>query len=103
MKIFTKPVKEPQMPDNNQPVRSKMLSALDHLNASHHHLSEAMNLFSMINFDLQKGADYIARYRDMLVNAVEASGGKVEAESVEEQIKEFLPKHLQRAPEAPNT
>lgn len=88
----------PKMTTANPPAeqKSRWQLVIDHLNASHRHLSDAMNLLSQINFDLQKGADFISRYRDNLIGVIEANGGQIEQDSVEEQIKEFLPKALQR-------
>jgi hypothetical protein len=68
--------------------------AINHLNAAGAHLSEAMDVLSRIGFGLQRGADYILKYRDNLVNAIEAAGGQVEVGSVEEEIREFLPRRL---------
>jgi hypothetical protein len=42
-------------------------------------------------FDLQKGSDFIGRYRDSLIKTIEETGGDVTA-SIESQIRDFIPK-----------
>jgi len=96
MAIFKTPTK-PQ--SNGEPPAAERApqfqDAINHLNAAGGHLSEAMNVLSKIGFGLQRGADYILKYRDNLVNAIEAAGGQVEVEGgIEDQIREFLPKRL---------
>jgi hypothetical protein len=73
---------------------SRWQGVIDHLNASHAHLGQAMDILSTITFDLQRGADFIMKYRDSLINAIEANGGRIEQGSVEQQIADFLPKRM---------
>jgi hypothetical protein len=84
------------MADNGKPQKSKWHGVIDHMAAAEHHMGEAMNLLSMINFDLQKGADFIRRYKESLIKTITESGGEIEQGTVEEQIKEFIPKALHR-------
>jgi hypothetical protein len=97
MKLFER--KDTQManekPENPKP---KMLLAIEHLDAAHDHMVKAMNLLSSIIFDWQKAADFMARYRDSLVKTVEQSGGDV-AETIESQIRDFIPKARQQEQE----
>jgi hypothetical protein len=74
---------------NGNNVKPKMLIAIEHLDSANSHMNSAMTVLSSVILDLQKGADFIARYRDSLIKSVEDSGGDIES-----QIKEFLPKRL---------
>jgi hypothetical protein len=84
------------MADNGKPQKSKWHGVIDHMAAAEQHMGEAMNLLSLINFDLQKGADFIRRYKESLIKTITESGGEVEQASVEEQIRDFIPKALHR-------
>jgi hypothetical protein len=94
--IFKKPDGQvPTSGDNGKP-KSKWQVVIDHMDAAHKHMGEAMNALSMINFDLQKGADFIARYRESLVKTIQEAGGEIEQGSVEEAIRDYVPKAIQR-------
>ena len=73
------------------PSRPKMQIAIEHLDHAHQHMNQAMTVLSSVVFDLQKGADFIGRYRDSMIKTLEQTGGDVTA-SVENQIREFIPK-----------
>ena len=79
---------EPQLPR-----RPKMFAAIEHLDAAHDHMVKAMNVLASVTLDWQKAADFIATYRNSLVETVEAAGGDVGA-SIEHEIRDFLPKHV---------
>jgi len=69
--------------------------AVEHLDKAHEHMDCAMTILSSVIFDLQKGANFIASYRDSLVKTIEASGGDV-AMAIEQQIQDFVqPKYRQ--------
>jgi hypothetical protein len=103
MAMFTKPQPANSAAPAERPP-SKWQNVIDHLDAAHAHMSEAMNLLSMINFDLQRGADFILKYRDTLINVIETNGGQIEQGSVEDQIRDYIPKPKSyRPPEDPNT
>jgi hypothetical protein len=93
MRIFKR---EADMADNGKPQKSKWHGVIDHMAAAEQHMGEAMNLLSLINFDLQKGADFIRRYKESLIKTITESGGEVEQGSVEEQIRDYIPKVLHR-------
>jgi hypothetical protein len=78
---------------NGENLKPKMMAAIDHLDSAATHMNQAMSVLSSVILDIQKGADFITRYRDSLVKTVEMSGGDV-AQSIEAQIKDFLPKRL---------
>jgi hypothetical protein len=78
---------------SNGELKPKMLMAIEHLDAANNHMNSAMQVLSGIIFDLQKGADFITRYRDSLVKSVEATGGEV---TIEEQIRDFIPQRLRK-------
>jgi hypothetical protein len=77
-------------PNARLPNRPMMLVAIEHLDQAFDHMNSAMNVLSNIVMDLQRGADFIVKYRDSLVKTVEETGGDVTA-SIETQIKEFIP------------
>jgi hypothetical protein len=72
-------------------LKPKMLIAIEHLDAASSHMNSAMQVLSGIIFDLQKGTDFINKYRDSLIKSVETSGGSV---NIEDEIRDFLPKRL---------
>ena len=76
---------------NGNNVKPKMLIAIEHLDAANTHMNSAMSVLSSVILDLQKGADFITRYRDSLIQSVEESGGDIKG-SIESQIREFIPK-----------
>jgi hypothetical protein len=73
--------------------KPKMLMGIEHLDAAISHLNSSMNVFSSVIHDLQRGADYLLRYRDSLVKTIEDSGGDA-TQAIESQIREFIPKRL---------
>jgi hypothetical protein len=81
------------------PSKPKMQIAIEHLDHAHEHLNRAMSVLSSVIFDLQKGADFIANYRDSLIKTLENVGGDVQA-SIESQIKEFIPKNYRQPEDA---
>lgn len=76
--------------DNGQGPKPKMQVAIEHLDSAFSHLNEAMTVLSSVVFDIQKGADFIARYRDSLIKTVEETGGDV-TKSIESQIRSYIP------------
>jgi hypothetical protein len=74
-------------------IKPKTMIAIDHLNSAHDHMNKAIQLFSSVILDLEKGATFISTYRDSLIKTVEATGGDVQ-QAIEAQIKDFLPKRL---------
>ena len=73
--------------------KPKMMFAIDHLDAALSHMNQSMQVLSSIIMDLQKGADFLQRYRDSLIKTVEETGGDVR-QSVESQIRDFIPKRV---------
>jgi hypothetical protein len=98
--LFKKPEPTPNNgdPGNGKPTERKSTwqLMLDHLNAAEHHLQQFQNLLSVTGFDFQKPLDFIALRRDSLIKAFEEAGGQIEQGSVEEQIRDYIPKALQR-------
>src|SRR5215469_802571 len=78
---------------NGNNMKPKMMMAIEHLDAANSHMNSAMQVLSSVILDLQKGADFITRYRDSLIKTVEETGGDVKA-SIESQIQDFIPKRL---------
>ena len=76
---------------NGDNLKPKMTIAIEHLDAAQSHMNKAMEVLSSVIFDLQKGADFIARYRDSLIKTVEDTGGNV-AQAIESQIRDYIPK-----------
>ena len=77
-------------------MKPKMLQAIEHLDAANSHMNSAMSVLSSVILDLQKGADFITRYRDSLIKTVEETGGDVR-QSIESQIKDYI--RPQRGPD----
>ena len=71
--------------------RPKMQIVIEHLDQAQEHMNQAMTVLSSVIFDLQRGADYIGRFRDSMIKTLEETGGDVTA-TVENQIREFIPK-----------
>ena len=87
---------------NEQP-KPKTLAAIEHLDTAHQEMNKAIRIFNSVIMDLEKGAAFIATYRDSLVKSVEAGGGDVQR-AIEAQIKDFLPKRLrENGPTMPGT
>ena len=83
--------------------KPKTLIAIEHLNAAHRNMEQAVAIFNSVILDLEKGATFIQTYRDSLVKSVEAGGGDVQR-AIEAQIKDFLPKRLrENGPTMPGT
>jgi len=74
-------------------VKPKMMMAIDHLDAANNSMNNAMQVLSSIVLDLQKGADFLVRYRNSLIKTVELSGGDM-GQAVESQIKDYIGKKL---------
>jgi len=74
-------------------VKPKMMMAIDHLDAANASMNSAMSVLSSIVLDLQKGADFLVRYRNSLIKTVELSGGDM-GQAVESQIKDYIGKKL---------
>jgi hypothetical protein len=78
---------------NSEDLKPKMMYAIEHLDAASDHMNKAMNVLGSVIHDLQKGADFIARYRDSLIKTVENTGGNT-AQAIESQIRDFIPKRV---------
>jgi hypothetical protein len=76
---------------NSEDLKPKMMYAIEHLDAANNHMNSAMNVLGSVIHDLQKGADFIARYRDSLIKTVENTGGNT-TQAIESQIRDFIPK-----------
>jgi hypothetical protein len=76
---------------NSEDLKPKMMYAIEHLDAANNHMNSAMNVLGSVIHDLQKGADFIARYRDSLIKTVESTGGNT-TQAIESQIRDFIPK-----------
>ena len=74
---------------NGNVLKPKMMAAIDHLDAANSHMNSAMSVLSSVILDIQKGADFIAQYRDSLIKTVEMSGGNT-TQAVESQIREYI-------------
>jgi len=75
------------------PSRPKMIIVIEHLDSAQAHMHQATRVLSSMILDLEKGADFIGRYRDSLIKTIEETGGDVE-QAVEHQIRDFIPKIL---------
>jgi hypothetical protein len=71
--------------------KPKMMFAIEHIDSSITHLNSAMEVLSSVVFDLQKGADFLAKYRDSLIKTVDETGGNV-SQAIESQIRDYIPK-----------
>ena len=71
--------------------KPKVLMGIEHIDAAISHLNSSMQVFSSVIFDLQKGADFLIRYRDSLIKTIEESGGDVK-QSIESQIRDYIPR-----------
>jgi predicted Fe-Mo cluster-binding NifX family protein len=95
MKLFKREATD--MADNGKPqTRSRLQSVLDDIMTAQQACANAANRFSSMGFDMQKFADSLLKTHESFVKAIEQAGGEVERESIEEQIKEFIPKTLHR-------
>lgn len=79
------------MSNGNGQVKPKMQVAIEHLDNAFTELNQAMTVLSSVVFDIQKGADFVARYRDSLIKTIEETGGDV-TKSIEGQIRDYIPK-----------
>ena len=79
------------------PARPKMVIVIEHLDTAQAHMHQATRVLSSMIMDLEKGADFIGRYRDSLIKTIEDTGGDVAA-AVEGQIKDYIGTKY-RAPE----
>jgi hypothetical protein len=75
----------------NVPLKPKVQIAIEHLDHAFEHMNQAMSVLSSVVFDLQKAADFVARYRDSMIKSLEETGGDV-GPAIESQIREFIPK-----------
>jgi hypothetical protein len=82
---------------NSEDLKPKMMYAIEHLDAANNHMNSAMNVLGSVIHDLQKGADFIARYRDSLIKTVENTGGNT-TQAIESQIRDFIPKRVRDEP-----
>jgi hypothetical protein len=71
------------------PSRPKMVVVIEHLDTAQAHMHQATRVLSSMILDLEKGADFIGRYRDSLIKTIEETGGDVAA-AVEGQIKDYI-------------
>ena len=74
-------------------VKPKVQVVIEHLDHAAAHLNEAGRKLAAVVMDIEKGADWIAQYRDSMIKALEETGGDV-APAIESQIRDFIPKHL---------
>lgn len=84
------------MTQNGQGPKPKMQVAIEHLDNAHKELDLAMTVLSSVVFDIQKGADFVARYRDSLIKTINETGGDV-TKSIESQIRDYIPKGSRNA------
>jgi hypothetical protein len=73
--------------------KPKMMFAIEHIDSSITHLNSAMEVLSSVIMDLQKGADFLTKYRNSLIKTVEDTGGNV-TQAIESQIRDFIPKRM---------
>jgi len=73
--------------------KPKMMFAIEHLDSSISHLNSAMEVLSSVILDLQKGSDFITRYRDSLIKTVEDTGGNM-TQAIESQIRDYIKPRL---------
>jgi len=86
---FRKPATEEHvMPE--QPQKSRFQIILDDLNEAHIRMDHAAHLFSTLIMDVEKGMNFIDKFRRDLTQAIEDAGGT--PSHIEEQIAEFVPK-----------
>jgi hypothetical protein len=103
-------VQQPQLPKI-----SRFQQVIVYLNAAHDNLTAAMQMFNTLNLDLQKADDFVARFRDGLIRAIEGNGGEIIPQSVIQQStdqqseelataietavhREYAPKYIREAP-----
>lgn len=77
--------------------RSRFQLILDDLNAAHKRMDHAAHLFSTLIVDIEKGMNFVDKFRRDLVEAVQEAGGTVIDSDIEEAISEFIPKHVKAA------
>lgn len=89
--LARKPV-ESTVPE--QPSKSRFQIILDDLNEAHRRMDHAAHLFSTLIFDIEKGMNFIDKFRHDLTAAIQETGGTVIASDIEQQIAEFIPKNV---------
>ena len=95
MKVFRKPtVEESSVPE--QPQKSRFQLILDDLNEAHRRMDHAAHLFGTLIIDIEKGMGFIDKFRNHLTQAIEEGGGAVIESNIEDQIKDFIPKAIER-------
>lgn len=78
-----------------QPSRSRFQLILDDLNEAHKRMDHAAHLFSTLILDVEKGMNFVDKFRRDLTAAIEETGGTVsDAANIEEQIADFIPKNV---------
>ena len=101
MRIFKR---ETDMADNGKPQRqqaqrSRLQLQNQYLTTAINALTSWMDVNSKLNFDMQHVVDALSHTVREQTAALEEAGGEADRESVEEQIKDFLPRVLQREPQ----
>jgi hypothetical protein len=92
--MFAKQPVESSVAD--QPNKSRFQLILDDLNIAHKRLDHAAHLFSTLIVDVEKGINFVDKFRHDLTEAIQDAGGTaVETAHIEEAIAEFLPKRVQ--------
>ena len=75
-----------EAPKNNRP---RILAVIECIDAAYEQMVNANRILGSVMLEIEKGADWMVKFRDGLVTAVEATGGDV-TQAVEGQIRDFI-------------
>ena len=73
-------------PKNNRP---RMLAVIECFDTAFEAMTRANQILGSIMLDIEKGSDWMVKFRDGLIATVEEAGGDV-AQAVEGQIRDFI-------------
>ena len=75
-----------EAPKNNRP---RMLAVIECFDSAFEAMTRANQILGSIMLDIEKGSDWMVKFRDGLVATIEGAGGDV-TQAVEGQIRDFI-------------
>jgi hypothetical protein len=75
-----------EAPKNNRP---RMLAVIECFDTAFEAMTRANQILGSIMLDIEKGSDWMVKFRDGLVATIEGAGGDV-TQAVEGQIRDFI-------------
>jgi hypothetical protein len=75
--------------------RPKMIAVIENLDIAFEAMNRAGQILASTVLDIERGSDWISKFRDGLIKTVEETGGDV-TQAVEGQIRDFIGKKYQQ-------